>query len=58
MNRKKKWYLSKTIWMGVIACTYGVLKTFFDGEFNFDELAAIWAGLQTIFLRLGIGNLE
>jgi hypothetical protein len=55
---KKKWYKSKTIWFGVLACVYGVVKTFIDGELNFDELAAIWAGLQSIFLRLGIGNIE
>ncbi|MEM2445773.1 MAG: hypothetical protein QW734_03860 [Candidatus Bathyarchaeia archaeon] len=54
----KKWYKSKTIWFGIIACVYGIVKTFIDGEFSTEELAAIWAGLQSIFLRLGIGNIE
>mgnify|MGYP000172445514 CR=1 FL=1 len=53
----KKWYKSKTILFGILACIYGVIKGIAAGP-GFEELAAIWAGLQTIFLRLGMGNVQ
>lgn len=55
---KKKWYKSRSIWLGIVACIYGIAKAFIDGSFNTDELAFIFGGLEAIFIRLGIGNLE
>ncbi len=50
----KSWYKSKSVWLGVVALAYGLVKGFAGMDFNLEELAAIYAGLTTIFLRFGI----
>jgi len=52
--KSKPFWKSKSVWLGIVACIYGVVKGLTGGTFSIEELTAVYTGLATIFLRLGI----